>query len=169
MPFVKNINTIELLNLPSVRNYFENTNIMNKSTAEEYINRLRTFNAFLIREYDGITIETLLENIKDEAIDTYSILSKYSAYLKNCNVSSITIKQRVVTIKNFFEYHDIEVSPRKFKLKVRLPKIIRKKRINIKRRCWRHSESLFRYQTKNIRNVISSNWHACYRGITYSC
>ena len=77
MPFAKNANTIELLNLPSVKNYFENTNIMNKSTAEEYINRLRIFNEFLYKEYDGITIDTLLEKIKDGTIDTYTILSKY--------------------------------------------------------------------------------------------
>src|SRR4051812_28759794 len=71
-------------------------------------------------------IENLLEKIKDGTIDIYNILSRYGADQKNYNISSITIKQRVVTIKNFFEYHDIEVSPRKFKLKVRLPKIIRK-------------------------------------------
>src|SRR3954451_5465952 len=99
---------------------------MNKSTAEEYLNRLRIFNEFLHKEYDGITIDNILEKIKDGIIDTYNILSRYSANQKNCNISAITIKQRVVTIKNFFEYHDIEVSPRKFKLKVRLPKIIRK-------------------------------------------
>ncbi len=126
MPFAKNDDTIELLNLPSVRNYFENTNIMNKSTAEEYLNRLRIFNEFLHKEYNGITIDTLLEKIKDGIIDTYNILSKYSANQKNCNISSTTIKQRVVTVKNFFEYHDIEISPRKFKLKVRLPKTVRK-------------------------------------------
>ena len=117
---------IELLNLPLVRNYYENTNIMNKSTAEEYINRLKIFNAFLYKEYDGITIETLLEKIKDGTIDTYSILSKYTADQKNCNISSTTIKQGIVTVKNFFEYHDIEISPRNFKLKVRLPKVVRK-------------------------------------------
>jgi len=42
---------------------------MNKSTAEEYLNRLKIFNAFLIKEYDGITIETLLEKIKDGTIE----------------------------------------------------------------------------------------------------
>ena len=102
MPFAKNADTIELLNLPSVRNYFENTNIMNKSTAEEYLNRLKIFNAFLYKEYDGINIETLLEKIKDGTIDTYNILSKYSANQKNCNISSITIKQRVVTSQELF-------------------------------------------------------------------
>src|SRR6478672_4651769 len=104
MPFAKKAVTIEILNLPTVRNYFENTNIMNKSTAEEYLNRLRTFNEFLYKEYKGIDIETLLEKIKDGTIDIYNILSRYSANQKNCNISSITIKQRVVTIKNFFEY-----------------------------------------------------------------
>ena len=79
MPFAKNANTIELLNLPLVKNYFENTNIMNKSTAEEYISRLRTFNDFLYKEYEGITINTILEKIKDGTIDTYKILSKFSA------------------------------------------------------------------------------------------
>src|SRR6476659_5362731 len=126
MPFAKKAVTIDLLNLSSVRNYFENTNIMNKSTAEEYINRLRIFNEFLYKEYGGMTIDNLLEKIKDGTIDVYNILSRYSADQKNCNISSTSIKQRVVTVKNFFEYHDIEISPRKFKLKVRLPKIIRK-------------------------------------------
>ena len=126
MPFAKNADTIDLLNLPSVRDYFENTNIMNKSTAEEYLYRLRIFNTFLHKDYDGLTIEVLLEKIRDGTIDIYSILSRYSANQKNCNLSSTTIKHRVVTVKNFFEYHDIEVSPRKFKLKVRLPKVVRK-------------------------------------------
>src|SRR5919112_3627351 len=126
MPFAKNADTIELLNMPSVRNYFENTSIMSKSSADEYLYRLKIFNAFLIQGYERMDIETLLEKIKDGTIDIYNILSKYSADQKNCNISATTIKQRIVTIKNFFEYHDIEVSPRKFKLKVRLPKIVRK-------------------------------------------
>ena len=41
-------------------------------------------------------------------------------------MSTTTIKQRVVTIKNFLEFYDIEISPRKFKLKVKLPKTVRK-------------------------------------------
>src|SRR6478609_197326 len=103
MPFAKNTDTIELLNLPSVRNYFENTNIMHKSTAEEYLSRLKIFDEFLNKEYNGITIESLLEHIKDGTIDVYEILSKYGSYQKNCNISPTTIKQRVVTVKNFFE------------------------------------------------------------------
>jgi len=79
MPFAKNVDTIELLNLPSVRNYIDNTNIMNKSTAEEYLYRLGIFNEFLNKEYDCITIENLLEKIKDGTLDIYNILSRYGA------------------------------------------------------------------------------------------
>jgi integrase len=36
------------------------------------------------------------------------------------------MKSRIITVKSFLEYHDVDISPRKFKLKVRLPKLIRK-------------------------------------------
>jgi integrase len=39
---------------------------------------------------------------------------------------SVTLKNYIITIKNFLEYSDIDISPRKFKLKVRLPKVVRK-------------------------------------------
>ena len=62
------------------------------------------------------------------------MLSEYSADLRNYrtssskNISVLTIKQRVVTAKNFLEYYDVDISPRKFKLKIKLPKsIIREK------------------------------------------
>jgi integrase len=48
--------------------------------------------------------------------------------LNTSNISTLTLKQRIVTVKNFFEYYDIEISDRRFKLKVKLPKIIRKKK-----------------------------------------
>lgn len=41
-------------------------------------------------------------------------------------VTTLTLKQRVVTVKNFLEYHDVDISPRKFKLKVKLPRTVRK-------------------------------------------
>ena len=41
-------------------------------------------------------------------------------------VSTLTLKQRVTTANNFLEYFDVDISPRKFKLKVKLPKVVRK-------------------------------------------
>jgi integrase len=69
--------------------------------------------------------------MKEGFVDPYSILSRYCAYLKNGknNVSINKIKQRIIAIKNYFEYCDIDINPRKFKLKVRMPKTMRKKSI----------------------------------------
>jgi hypothetical protein len=44
------------------------------------------------------------------------------------NLHTTTLKQRVVTVKNFLEYFDIDIIPRKFKIKVKLPKILKETR-----------------------------------------
>ena len=60
-------------------------------------------------------------------VDPYQLLNKYVSYLQSHhNLSPLTLKQEVITAKNLLEYYDVEISPRKFKLKVKLPKIIRK-------------------------------------------
>jgi integrase len=109
-----------------VSKYIQNINIMNASTGYEYLTRLSHFSAFMTKQFGG-GLDDILSRIKERMIDPYDILSKYSGYLQSsCNISTLTLKQRVVTIKNFFEYCDIEISPRKFKLKVKLPRIVRR-------------------------------------------
>jgi integrase len=49
-----------------------------------------------------------------------------------------------VTVKNFFEYYDVDISPRKFKLKVKIPKVIRK-----------NKEALSKEDIINILNACS--------------
>ena len=106
--------------------YISNVNMMGASTAREYKFRLDSLRFFIENTYD-ISIDTLIDQIKRGSKDVYDILSQYGAYLKtNNNISNLTLKQRVVTVKNFLEYYDVDISPRKFKIKVKLPKAIRK-------------------------------------------
>jgi integrase len=98
---------------------------MSTSTAREYFARLNGFEDF-IAKCNNQSIDDLLAKIKMGDQDPYNLLNSYAAYLKNCNISALTLKQRIVTIKNFFECCDIDIIPRRFKLKVKLPKIIRK-------------------------------------------
>ena len=100
------------------------------STAREYSTRLNDFKNFLSK-CNNQSIEDLLLKIKIGEQDAYNLLNSYAAHLKNCNISAVTLKQRIVTVKNFFEYCDIDISPRRFKLKVKLPKIIRKKKVAV--------------------------------------
>jgi integrase len=59
-------------------------------------------------------------------IDVYDMLSSYVSYEhKKASVTPVTIKARISTIRTFLEYNDVEISPRKFKLKVKMPKVVR--------------------------------------------
>jgi integrase len=114
----------------AITKYVRNINTMSKSTAYEYFLRLNNFERFLLTHYDNKSADNIIKEINEEVLDPYDILSEYCAYLKNhsSNISLPTIKQRVVTAKNFLEYYDVDISPRKFKLKVKLPKSIRRNR-----------------------------------------
>jgi integrase len=106
--------------------YIKNIRAMSKRTAHEYRLRLIGFQDFVIRSYKT-TLDGIITRINEGSEDLYEILSYYVNYLQtNYNISTLTLKQRIVTVKNFFEYYDVDISPRKFKLKVKIPKVIRK-------------------------------------------
>jgi integrase len=98
---------------------------MNRKTAYEYYFRLMGFQDFIINSYNA-TLDDIITKINDGSEDPYDILSGYVTYLQtSCNISTLTLKLRIITAKNFLEYYDVDISPRKFKLKVKIPKVIR--------------------------------------------
>src|SRR5919198_2589130 len=105
---------------------------MNKRTAREYYLILLGFQEFVNNRYGTknqteVTLDDIIANIKEDSEDVYEILSDFVSHLQTkYDISALTLKQKVVTVKNFFEYCDVDVSPRKFKLKVKLPRVIRK-------------------------------------------
>lgn len=82
---------------------------MNKQTAREYHFRLANFKKFVSLQYNNnITIDKLIENINNQQIPNgeyvpYEILSNYCIYLQDNGLNTTTLKQRVVTAKNFLE------------------------------------------------------------------
>jgi integrase len=111
----------------AISRYIRNVQTMSKSTAYQYHVRLTNFETFVSTHYRTV-VDDVLKRINDGLINPYELLSDYSVYLLNGsgNISSLTLKQRIVTAKNFLEYYDVDLSPRKFKLKVKLPKVVRK-------------------------------------------
>jgi integrase/recombinase XerD len=108
-----------------ISDYISNISMMNELTAKEYCARLRTFELFIEKKYSQ-RVEDIISKIKHGKQDPYSLLTDFAQYLNQQKISALTLKQRVVTVKNFLEYHDIDISPRRFKLKVKLPRIVRK-------------------------------------------
>ena len=113
-----------------VTDFLSTMSTMSKHTANEYGKRLNSFRKFIFAHYgEHITIDNLIVKVKKGSENPYSVLNNYGAYLlKVNNVSNLTLKQLIVTAKNFLEYHDVDISPRKFKMKVKLPKSSERKR-----------------------------------------
>jgi integrase len=112
--------------------YIRSISAMNKRTAREYYLRLLGFREFVNNRHrtnnqTEATLDNVIANIKEGSEDVYEVLGDFVSYLQTkYNISAVTVKQKVVTVKNFFEYCDVDISPRKFKLKVKLPRVIRK-------------------------------------------
>jgi integrase len=108
--------------------YLTSVAISNESTAQKYGERLKKFGIFGLDQY-GMGIENIVPKMRIGKMDPYDVLSRYTLYLKqktNNNISPNSLKNHITTIKNFLEYSDIDISPRKFKLKIRLPRIVTK-------------------------------------------
>jgi integrase len=109
----------------ALHKYINSIGAMNKRTAHEYYLILTNFQGFVISSYKT-TVDDIITKINRDSEDPYEILSSYVTYLQtSCNISTLTLKNRVIAVKNFLEYHDVDISPRKFKLKVKMPKIVR--------------------------------------------
>ena len=80
----------------------------------------------------GLNLDHLIARLKksEYSDECYKVLNNYAVYLRrNRKISALSIKQRIVSVKNFLEYYDVDISPRKFRLKVKLPKIVRKNKM----------------------------------------
>ena len=74
------------------------------------------------------------------------MLSNYVSYLhNNGKVSPITIKQRLSTARSYLETFDVDISPGKFKVKVKMPLVIQTTK-----------EALAKEDIINILNACSS-------------
>ena len=133
---INQINVTSIIKKHPLRNdndmvsaYLTSIAAVNESTAIKYNERLKKFGLFVSTYYDNSSVNNVVVQLKKNMRDVYDILGKYILYLKqqsNNSISPNSLKNHIITIKNFLEYSDIDISPRKFKLKVRLPKIIRK-------------------------------------------
>jgi integrase len=136
--------TIPLGHSEALNKYIRNVGAMSSKTAYEYYFRLTGFQDFLTNRYNA-NLDDIVQKINEDSENPYDILSDYVTYLQtNYNISTLTIKTRIITAKNFLEYCDVDISPRKFKLKVKIPKVVRQSK-----------EALSKEDVANILNACS--------------
>ena len=110
--------------LEPLTKFTNSVSFRNKNTARIYYYRLLFFAKFAKEKY-GINLKEMIHQTNKNEFNPYDIVNDYCLYLKkNSNLSNSTFRDRILTVKTFLEFNDIELSPRKFKLKVRFPKTV---------------------------------------------
>jgi integrase len=112
----------------AITQYVKGMSESNRKTGSIYLSRLRQFEDYFTKTYHHSIDELTINKIF--TVNVYDLLSGYLSYLINKKVNGYrllnrTIKQNMITIKNFLEAKDIEIVDRKFKLKVKIPKPVK--------------------------------------------
>jgi integrase len=135
---------ISLTDSELLMKFINSVSIRNQNTAKTYLSRLLFFARFAKEKY-GIILDKMIQKLKENEFNPYDILNDYCLFLKNNdNLSSTAFRDKIITAKTFLEFNDIELSPKKFKLKVRFPKTI-----------FRHKEAIDKEDIIKILNGCS--------------
>ena len=140
---------------PSLAKYIKNVQQANERTAEQYEYRLCKFEKYLVtvseegqqqqqQNQELTVLDHVIDKLKsgnNTKINSYDLLSGFVAYLQEVEgvENPNTLRYFVTAARNFLEYYDVEISPRKFKLKVRLPKPV-----------VRHKEAISKEEIRDI-------------------
>src|SRR5256885_8910566 len=87
------------------------------STAIGYRTHLNNFTNFVRKNYQYPDLDQIIDDFKNRKIDVYFALADFKNSLGD-SLSPSTLRNRVIVVKNFLEYWDVDISNRKFKLKV---------------------------------------------------
>jgi hypothetical protein len=110
----------------AISKYVKSISDANKGTGKSYSYRLDKFSKFFAETYAPISLDEFLIK-KTFTLDVYDMLASYASWLReNANLSNLRLKLDLVTIRSFLEFHDIEINPKKFKNRVKLPRAVRR-------------------------------------------
>ena len=124
-----------LLDNTTATDYIKGVYYQNEHTAEVYKCRLMSFNEYIKQTYN-LTLDQLITTMTQMGhgprVDVYQLLSGYIGYLKtNVTTAPLTIRNYLSTARNYLESFDVTIVPRKYKLKVRPPRIVKYERASI--------------------------------------
>jgi integrase len=117
-------------------NKFLNSKARNSdSTKKGYSIALSHFQFFL-KNNTQYNVETVLTSLEKKEMDVYNLLDDFIDYLENridvyngnTKLSQKTIAFYIAAVKSYLEYFDVEISSKKLRNKVTMPKILRRKK-----------------------------------------
>jgi integrase len=108
---------------------------VNTGSARTVSVHLADFEQFVKAEHCK-DLDTLVEELKSGKLDLYELFSKFVTYevrekVQQNLLSTRTLNQRVKHIKHFLEANDVTVNQTKFRMKIKLPKEIKREKEGI--------------------------------------
>jgi integrase len=78
---------------------------------------------FVIRNYSGLNIDTIIDSINSGDTDVYKFLDEFVSFFQTKTLSRASINRYVTCVKSYLQYNDVDIIPYKFQRRVILPKI----------------------------------------------
>src|SRR5215216_1142233 len=108
---------------------------VNTGSARTVSVHLADFEQFVWIEYRK-GLDSLLEELRLGKLDLYELFSKFVTYemrekVQKSFISTKTLNQRVKHIKHFLEANDVTINQTKFKMKIKLPREIKREKEGI--------------------------------------
>lgn len=115
--------------------FLEQLGNVNTGSARTVSVHLADFEQFVRTEYRK-DLDSLLEELRSGKIDLYELFSKFVTYevrekVQKNFISTKTLNQRVKHVKHFLEANDVTINQTKFKMKIKLPKEIKREKEGI--------------------------------------
>lgn len=110
--------------------FLEQLGNVNKGSARTVSIHLADFEQFVTTEYHQ-DLDSLVEQLKSGKLDLYDLFSKFVTHevrqkIQQNLLSTRTLNQRVKHIKHFLEANDVTINQTKFRMKIKLPKEIKR-------------------------------------------
>lgn len=129
MPFTKQKQVIET---PAFAKFLDSLEGLDDDTIRDYKNKVRSFVDFCEEKY-AVPVDQIIKEIKAESRDRYDVLSDFKTYLSRDGKEANNLRALVKKARAFLEYHGLEYSDRQFKIRVKLPRSVKKKKQPLKR------------------------------------
>lgn len=113
-----------------MEDYLKSVADQNENSAKTYRVRLLNFQKYLASlGTDGI--DEVIAKLKSKELDPYALCADFASYIIKQGRAPYYQSQIMKTTKNLLVFHDVEISDHKFRLKVRLKKVVRRKKLGL--------------------------------------
>lgn len=117
----------QVSSLPRVRTFLDSVGVNSSHTRYVYLTALVHLHHFLQQQPQlrQLTPDSIITDILSNNVNVYEFLQGFMSYLAPLSTAIRTKRLFIAAVKSYFGFHDIDISPTKFKHRVKVPQLDR--------------------------------------------